>query len=69
MHPTTAAARPGRGGGPPALTDGPQSLPRPRSFEEWLSASLQQAIHHFKAAAVALARQDQVDKPRAALAW
>lgn len=55
----------------PMLLDGPgpQGTPRPRSFQEWLSTSLRQATHHYKAAFVTLARQNQADVPRVALAW
>lgn len=52
------------GGGPQAV-----GVPRPHSFEEWLSTSLQQGVHHYKMGLVTLARQGQVDMPRTALAW
>jgi hypothetical protein len=54
----------------PVLTGGPQGgLPQACSFDEWLSASVHQAAHHYKTALVSLARQNQVDTARLTRSW
>lgn len=55
---------------PPDAAASPHATgPRRAIFDEWLSTSVRHATHHYKAAVLSLARQNEMDLERAPRGW